>query len=83
MEIVLAVPPERAKSNNNSTVDFSDFKQNRIATVILRMSNPPRDILIYAYEDDAKNWIGSENSKEEDREGYDQNANLDWPVGLK
>jgi len=65
MEIVLAVPPERAKPNNDSTVDFSNFKKNRIATVILRMSNPPSEILINANEDDAKNWIGSENSKEE------------------
>jgi len=62
---VLAVPPERAKPNNDSTVDFSNFKKNRIATVILRMSNPPSEILINANEDDAKNWIGSENSKEE------------------
>jgi hypothetical protein len=52
MEIVLAVPPERAKPNNDSTVDFSNFKQNRIATVILRMSNPPSEILIDTYEDD-------------------------------
>jgi len=65
VEIVLAVPPERAKPNNDSTVDFSNFKKNRIATVILRMSNPPSEILINANEDDAKNWIGSENSKEE------------------
>lgn len=83
VEIVLAVPPERAKSNNDSTVDFSNFKKNRIAAVILRMSNPPSDILIYAYEDDAKNWIGSEDTKEEYRERYDQNANFDWPVGFK
>ena len=65
MKIMLAVPPERAKPNNDSTVDFSNFKKNRIATVILRMSNPPSEILINANEDDAKNWIGSENSKEE------------------
>jgi len=83
VEIVLAVPPERAKPNNDSTVDFSNFKKNRIATVILRMSNPPSEILINANEDDAKNWIGSENPKEEYRERYDQNTNFDWPVGLK
>ena len=83
MKIMLAVPPERAKPNNDSTVDFSNFKKNRIATVILRMSDPPSKILIYAYEDDTKDWVGSEDPEEEYREGYYQNTYHNRPEGFE
>lgn len=83
MQIVLAIPPARAQSCNDTAVCDADAVENRVARVILRMSNPASDVLIQADEEDAKPWVRCECAEQEERQGDDYDEDFERPVRLE